>query len=203
MACAIVGLAPSRSAWNTHFMFFTYRSAGLLALALWLWAANILVFESYGVNHVFVLQTSERDYLHPSQLLWCAALWTIAVLAAFFLQASNAALAWTDHPGAPPLAAWGLGLALLVLPAPVLLHNSRRVLGETVGRVLLAPFPAVLFRDVLMGDILTSLVRPMCDFAHFSCFLLAGQTGDGTTQPQNATVLRLDVDACGRSSPGR
>ena len=47
-----------------------YRSAGLIALSLCLWAVNILVFELHGVNHVFILQTSPERHLLRSILVY-------------------------------------------------------------------------------------------------------------------------------------
>eukprot|EP01043_Picozoa_sp_COSAG02_P042279 COSAG02_NODE_3582_length_6531_cov_4.696206_6_plen_385_part_00 len=160
-AAGIIALAPDRVIWSQHFMFYTYRSAGLVALSLWLWAVNILIFERFGINHVFILQTSpaEQCYLHPSQLVEVAAIWTVLLLSAFWIQASNTIIEKDIAFTTPPVVVWCIVLVLFCMPCGTqsarFLHSSRAMLKRTIARVLTAPFHPVIFRDVLLGDILT------------------------------------------------
>jgi hypothetical protein len=149
-------LTGTELAWSPHFMFYTYRPAFCLALSVWLWALNITVFERYGVNHVYVLQTSAEHYLHSSEAVWVAGSWTVLLLFAFWLQASNYVLQFSALlRELPPIAVWIIVLVCFFLPGPKLLGSTRRMLQCTLGRVLLAGFFPVIFRDVMTGDILT------------------------------------------------
>ena len=60
-------------------------------------------------------------------------------------------------------------LVCFFLPTKRLLGTTRRMLQCTLGRVLCAGFFPVIFRDVMTGDILTSMVKPMNDLGHLSC----------------------------------
>lgn len=197
-------LSSEGLAWSPHFMFYTYRPAGCLALAVWLWAANVHVFERCGVNHVFVLQTSAdaTRYRHASEIAWAAGTWTMLLLSAFWLQASR-----YSPPGCsgtlcelPPVVVWLLVAVAFWLPGERLLGSSRRMLQRTLGRVLCAPLFPIVFRDVLVGDILTSLVRPMVDLGHLSCYFVSkiGGRALASAPEVNATALALlETDGCG------
>jgi hypothetical protein len=202
-AAGLSALLPEHIVWSSHFMFYTYRSAGLIALSLCLWALNIVIFETHAVNHVFILQTNPERYLHPSELVEFGAIWTVLLLLAFWLQASNAVLELDTVFQGPPIAVWCVVIAAFVMPFGKTtghwLWSSRHMLWSTLGRVFAAPFYPVLFRDVLVGDILTSMVGVGKDLAHFMCFLQADAFGsEYNAEFLNLTAVSLlSTDACG------
>lgn len=166
-------LTGGELSWSPHFMFYTYRPAFSLALACWMWGLNIYIFETFGVNHVFILQTSgnAERYLKPAQVVWVAGTWTVLLLAALWLQASNYVLRYSELlRELPPVLVWMVVLAVFFMPGERFYGSSRHMLQKTLGRVLCAGLFPVIFRDVMMGDILTSLGKPMNDLGHLSCY---------------------------------
>ena len=202
-AAGIWALLPNRVVWSIHFMFYAYRSAGLIALSLCLWAVNIVAFELRGVNHVFILQTSASRYLHPSEVGAVGAVWTVLLLLAFWLQASNRVLELHAEFQAPPICVWCCVAVAFVAPfgkqSGRFLWSTRAMLWRTIGRVLAAPFFPVRFRDVLVGDILTSMVVVGKDLVHFLCFLQADAFGSAVNSAflNETAVLLASTDGCG------
>ena len=194
-------LGEGELSWSAHFMFYTYRPAFCIVLAVWLWALNISVFERFGVNHVYVLQTSAEHYLHSSEVVWVAGSWTVLLLCAFWLQASNYVLRYSALlRELPPVAVWVIVLVFFALPTKRFLGTTRRMLQCTLGRVLCAGFFPVIFRDVMTGDILTSMVKPMNDLGHLSCYFYT-EIGGLVPIPHgvvNETAFLLEeTDGCG------
>eukprot|EP01050_Picozoa_sp_SAG11_P007733 SAG11_NODE_654_length_7909_cov_7.701280_6_plen_277_part_00 len=113
-------------------------------------------------------------------------------------QASHAWLYVTDEPESPPVAVWVVVLCFLLLPtrARWSLWSSRRRLLRTFVRVLGAGFFPVMWRDVLLANIVSSLVKPLVDINHFVCYSMTesffeeGDSGE-------ALKLNVEVDACG------
>jgi hypothetical protein len=89
VAHLLVGADHEAMAWSPHYMFYHYRPSGCFALAVLLWALNVQIFQVYGVNHVFVLQTSVEHRIHASQLMWIGCGWTLMLLGACSLQLST------------------------------------------------------------------------------------------------------------------
>jgi hypothetical protein len=190
--------------WSPHFMFYTYRPAFSLALACWLWGLNIYIFERFGVNHVFILQTSSsaEHYLKPAQVVWVAGTWTVLLLAAFWLQASNYVLRYSELlRELPPVLVWVIVLTAFFMPGERLYGSTRHMLQKTLGRVLMAGFFPVIFRDVMMGDVLTSLGKPFNDLGHLSCYFYrcvrcarcVGRLGGRWSRPTTATGLNATL----------
>jgi len=71
-----------------------------------------------------------------------------------------------------PLTLFFLFLCFIIFP-----WNRRRTFLLVVWRTLEAPFRYVTFRDGLVGDILTSTVRPMQDIAYSFFYLFSGLNG--------------------------
>ena len=130
------------------------------------------------------------------------------LLLAFWLQASNRVLELHAEFQAPPICVWCCVAVAFVAPfgkqSGRFLWSTRAMLWRTIGRVLAAPFFPVRFRDVLVGDILTSMVVVGKDLVHFLCFLQADAFGSASswiTPPTGQTTSRI-VSAVKRWSPG-
>jgi len=65
-----------------------------------------------------------------------------------------------------------LVISLLSLLFPL---RQGRILLSSIGGVLAAPLLEVNFRSVLIGDLLTSLVRPLVDFVYSVCYISSGE----------------------------
>lgn len=70
-------------------------------------------------------------------------------------------------------------LALFVYAAVRLIHpwQDRKPIFDIIHRTLSAPFPSVTFRDGVIGDVLTSTVRPLQDIAFTIFYILFGIRG--------------------------
>ena len=137
-------------------------------------------------------------YLYPSTVLMFACLWAIMALFAFWVQVSHAWTFFTDEPEAPPLIVWGVVIGFLFLPTKSewSCWSTRRRFLRTLGRVLLAGFVPVMWRDVLLANILSSLVKPLVDINHFACYSWT----ESFFEEGNAALamkLGLPIDDCG------
>eukprot|EP01047_Picozoa_sp_COSAG01_P059536 COSAG01_NODE_7162_length_3324_cov_2.125891_2_plen_568_part_00 len=192
--------ATLASVWEPKYLFFAYRPHLQICLCVWFWGANIFVFQRYRVNHVLVLglSPSAQQYLHPSTVLLLASVWSVAALLSFWVQVSHAWVWLTSEPESPPIVVWVLVLGFFCFPsrASWSLWSTRRRIVRTLGRVLMAGFVPVMWRDVLLANILSSLVKPLVDLNHFICysttesFFEEGHSG-------LALKLGLPIDGCG------
>ena len=200
----IVKLRYHEMQWSPHLLLYSYRPACCIALAVLLWAVNVQVFEMYGVNHVFILQTSAHHYLQPPKLMWFGCVWALLLMSAFWAQAfwekqSDINQLWLEMP---PVVVWVVVICIFLWPGQQFHSTTRHMLQRTLGRVLCAGFFPVIFRDVLLGDILTSMVKPMSDLGHLGCFFYFEMEGlhfanqDG--EQVNVTSYQLQqTDGCG------
>jgi hypothetical protein len=199
-ALVIAHLFAGTTVWEPRYLFFAYRPHMQVCLCCWFWGANVLVFEKFKINHVLVLGTSPdpRYYLHPSSILTFSAVWSILALSCFWLQVSHAWIYVTDEPESPPVLLWGLLVGFLFLPTrrDWTLPTTRLRLLRTFVRVLLAGLVPVMWRDVLLANILSSLVKPLVDLNHFVCYSWTEsffEEGHGA----EALKLNLVLDECG------
>ncbi len=200
LSIVIAHLFTSTTVWEPRYLFFSWRPHLQVCLCLWLWGFNILIFERFGINHVLVLGLSPHPekYLHASSLMWCAAIWSILSLCGFWLQVSNAWVFVTDEPESPPVVVWGMVVGFLMLPttASWSLWTSRRRILRTFVRVLGAGWVPVLWRDVLLANIISSLVKPLVDINHSACFAWT-ETFFEEGQRRESLTLNVPIDECG------
>jgi hypothetical protein len=200
LSIVIAHLFTSTTVWEPRYLFFSWRPHLQVCLCLWLWGFNILVFERFGINHVLVLGLSPHPekYLHASSLMWCAAIWSILSLCGFWLQVSNAWVFVTDEPESPPVLVWGMVAGFLLLPTTATwsLWTSRRRILRTFVRVLGAGLVPVLWRDVLLANIISSLVKPLVDINHSVCYAWT-ETFFEEGQRLESLTLNIPIDECG------
>ena len=196
----IAHVFTSTTVWEPRYLFFSWRPHFQVCLCLWLWGFNILIFEKFGINHVLVLGLSPHPekYLHGTSVMCCAAMWSILALCGFWLQVSNAWVYVTDEPESPPVLVWGVIVGFLLLPtrAPWSLWTSRRRILRTFVRVLAAGWVPVLWRDVLLANILSSLVKPLVDLNHSVCYAWT-ETFFEEGQRLESLTLNVAIDECG------
>ena len=200
LSIVITHLFTSTTVWEPRYLFFSWRPHLQICLCLWLWGFNILVFERFGINHVLVLGISPHPekYLHASSLMWCAAIWSTLALIGFWLQVSHAWVYVTDEPESPPVVVWGLVVGFMMLPttAPWSLWTSRRRILRTFVRVLAAGWVPVLWRDVLLANIISSLVKALVDINHSACYAWT-ETFFEEGQRLESLTLNIPIDECG------
>ncbi|CAJ1354749.1 unnamed protein product [Effrenium voratum] len=70
-----------------------------------------------------------------------------------------------------PVALLGITITLLLRPSSICRIRYKMQLLGGLGRTCLAPFYAVHFGDNMIGDVLTSLARPLRDVPAAICYL--------------------------------
>ena len=88
-------------------------------------------------------------------------------------------------------------MMLLVIGSIVLPAHRGKLLFSSLGRVLFAPFYPVTLWDSFVADVLTSLVKPMTDFAYSICYVLSFEWN----LPYSHQVLH-HADSCMRAYHG-
>ena len=144
------------------------------------------------------LSPDPEKYLHAASLMWCAGIWLILALCGFWLQVSNAWVYVTDEPESPPIVVWGIVMGFMFWPtrAEWSLWTSRRRIWRTFVRVLAAGWVPVLWRDVLLANILSSLVKPLVDINHSVCFSIT-ETFFEEGQRLESLTQNVPIDECG------
>eukprot|EP01022_Parablepharisma_sp_SALTPOND_P034460 TRINITY_DN918_c0_g1_i2.p1 TRINITY_DN918_c0_g1~~TRINITY_DN918_c0_g1_i2.p1 ORF type:complete len:513 (+),score=-1.13 TRINITY_DN918_c0_g1_i2:607-2145(+) len=61
-------------------------------------------------------------------------------------------------------------IVFIVLPFDVFNRTARYGFLYTLGRVLIAPFTEVRFKDLILGDVLCSVVKPLQDISFCACY---------------------------------
>jgi hypothetical protein len=141
----------------------------LFALQAWLWGVIILICERHHINYQFVLDADPRTVLTHQQVFLVSAIITVVVV--FTLLLYVALIVYTDVPaGIFHLLMFLTLLVAAIWPFQHLYYHTRAYLWRTFRDVSIAPLLIVTFRQAFMGDMLTSLIRSMQDFAYSLCF---------------------------------
>ena len=145
--------------------FSIFMCLGDILLLLWMFAGNIVAWDAAGVDYVALLELQavglgRRLYAPAYPVLNVAANMTLAYLFAFV--AFNKALrgVFSADEDLPLAHAFPALLVIYMLYAALANRKLRELfLFEYLGRVLIAPWSDVIFRDSYVGDLLTSTVR--------------------------------------------
>ena len=152
-----------RHIWNDP-TFSIFMCVGDILLMVWMFGASIIAWDKAGVDFLGLLQMEDsglgKRFTTPAApVLNTAANMTLVYLAAFI--AFNKALrgVFSNDENLPLAHAFPTLLVIYVAYEILGKKRVRRLLYEYLGRVLIAPFSDVIFRDSYVGDLLTSLVR--------------------------------------------
>ena len=151
-----------------------YRCTGLLVLYLWLWGAAVLLFDSFRISYVFVLQLNPRTRLTHFSLFNEAANLSVVYLVNCLLLISHYEQELDAHVSSHiyPVSLLAFFLLKLLTPSDWMSYwQSRSTLLASLAAVVVAPFGSTSFRDAYVGDVLTSMVKVLVD-VEYSCLLV-------------------------------
>ncbi|CAK9118793.1 unnamed protein product [Durusdinium trenchii] len=178
-------------------VFRVCLSAVLVILGL---AYVARVCEDNFINHFFILGIDPRCRVSPNFLFTWAMLLSSAWILVFGFYVVDykwmvLPLVWASstrleraswHYVLYPTVLLGLTVALLLRPSAVCRCKYKVQILRGVGRTCLAPFYAVNFGDNMVGDVLTSLARPLRDVPAAMCYL-------GSHHPQLQSAMEQFV----------
>lgn len=191
-------LRPSQSDFWIDAVLPVYRCTGFLILGYWLWGMNVYVWTRYKINYLFLLNLNPRTS-HTAREVFSAATKVSLVFLANFLVYFK--IERGDFPrflrlpdGLLPAGMFVLVLAIMA-PWPGRCGTPLKQWPVAFAQVLIAPLGPVQFIHVFVGDVLTSMVKPLIDVAYSFCFLFSGLFLHRHLAP--------DGDASGGSGNGR
>jgi len=151
-----------------------YRACGAIVLGVGLWACCLQCWKAARINYLFMFDLDHDSALSPvSALVLSTRLLVVFLLSSFlFVKAMIKELPhWLcTAPGIFPIAMLLAMVIELLLPA-----RRFRFVTRSLGRVLAAPLFGVDLWSSFVGDVLTSLVKPMTDMAYATCYLVHGE----------------------------
>lgn len=170
-----------------------FRGLGLPILLVWLWGVDMLIWERYRVNYVFIFDFDLNHHNGPCMLEAASQLTLIFLV--FILVYLNAA---SPLPGLEffgyfkpyqyPLILVFLFIALLIRSS----IGNRGWLLEVLGRCFCAPFATLRFRDFFLADQLVSLAIMFGDIFYIICFY----SHDAWLPPPVGKAITTPLDVC-------
>jgi hypothetical protein len=147
-----------------------FRAPLLLCLVWFLWGVNTLVFERLNIDYCAALDFDRSSTLAPRTIMSSAVAMFCLVTLLWFLDAVEWPFVETL---VIPSALYVVGALLLVAPLNVLHRRGREKLLRNLYRVF-SPNPAgILFVEVVLGDMLTSLSKTLADLQVSLCVLVS------------------------------
>jgi len=153
---------------TSPFSYVTYRSLGLIHLLPYMWSFDVHFWQKARINYVYVFEFNPRKRLTDVQNIELALNSTLVYLANFtlFLRKREWGLG-AVRSEVFPITLWIY--VLLQCFGPVFLVSkwrNNRVVLESLGQVIIAPFGRKRFLDTVIADVLTSTVKIIIDFYH-------------------------------------
>ncbi|CDJ66016.1 SPX domain-containing protein, putative [Eimeria necatrix] len=164
---------------------------------IWLSTASAMaVMERYGVNYCFLLDLAPRGQTSSVSFFCTAALHfvlTTATCALYLADSKLHLLGDGQMYHFYPLGLLLLQLLLLLFPSRALTYKARRQVLGAFFTVLKAGVFTV--RDVklvanIIGDVLTSLAKPLGDLQYLACYLSKGMDNTGPAQCYGDSLVR-------------
>jgi hypothetical protein len=152
--------------------FPVYRGMGSLIAWLWLWGVCLFVWTHARINYLFMLELDPRTTATYTEVWSAASSLTIVLLASFIIHFK---VVICDFPRYPiPLGAWPMIPFFFILYKMIFPWNSRKAAWTVALYVVCGPFIRVTFLMNYVGDVFTSLVKPIVDMTYSICFFLTG-----------------------------
>lgn len=150
-----------------------YRACGSIILGFILWAGCLQCWKTARINYLFMFDLEQDAALSPTSALVLASRLCIVFLLSALLVV-KAMIKELPHwmcqaPGIFPAS------MLLAMVGELMLHGRFRFAFRSLGRVLAAPLYTVDLWSSFVGDVLTSLVKPMTDMAYSLCYIAHGE----------------------------
>jgi hypothetical protein len=152
--------------------FPVYRGMGSLVVWLWLWGVCLYVWNHARINYLFMFELDPRITATYTEVWSSASSLTIVLLTSFIIHFK---VVICDFPGHPiPLGAWPMIPFAFLLYKMIFPWSSRKVAWGVALSVMAGPFVRVTFLMNYVGDVFTSLVKPIVDMTYTVCFFITG-----------------------------
>jgi len=153
---------------NDSHVFF--RAPVLLALVWFLWGINVWVFRKVHLDYAAALGFDRASTLSP-RAICSSAVAMLGVIAGFWFLYT---IHWPFEDAlVAPSAMYILSFFVLIVPLDVLHRRGRERLIQNFFRVVAPPAAGVLFVEVVLGDMLTSMSKALADVQVSLCMLLS------------------------------
>jgi len=147
-----------------------FRAPFLLGLVWTLWGINVAVFRAYGISYGEIMGFEPSTMLSPRRIV-LSGLGFLALVGLITLGFVNN---WPFHDALLFPSMLYIALAfLLVAPLDILHRPGRERLIHNLARVVFPAASGVLFVEVLLGDVLTSIAKVLADVEVTGCVLAA------------------------------
>ena len=165
-------------------VFPVFRCTLVLSSLIGCWGVCVVIYNRYRINYVYLMGLNPRTTLAPLQILKVCMLCMLIVLISLTLYLAtyleiiyllpeplNSRWGWIINARLFPALQFVLLFGLTIIPLRGAHLKSRRVLVWTVFNVVIAPFGKLGLREFFVGDIITSLIKPMGDMVYSVCFI--------------------------------
>jgi len=156
-------------------VFFGYRLTLLPIIMGLLGTLNMKIWNHVRINYVFIFQLNPREHLYPAQiaemLFWLynmtmfsliGYMWSVVMEYRNIINFKGLAYIY-------PIINGGLIIVFWCLPVKWFYGKARFWLIHTLGRIAIAPFCAVKFKDFFIADQLTSLSNVLFEIQFVVC----------------------------------
>lgn len=189
----LIGLPPEKDTAKpfsiVYFLtpFCVFRFSFCVIMTLWCIGAVVRCCDDWEVNHSYLLGLDPRSRVGANYFFKCAGILTSIWVVLFgmyvvdykwmlfpeFLSAhgynNRSSLHFVFYPA-------GMLLALFTMvawPSRICRGKYKASLAMCLARTAVAPFCAVSFADNIVGDVLTSLAKPLQDIAPVLCYIFS------------------------------
>ena len=151
-----------------------YRAGSALVIMTFMWAGCLQCWKVARINYLYMFDLDQDSALSPTSALVLASRFCVVFLLSILLV-NKAMLKELPHwlcvaPGIFPASMVLAMMGELLLPL-----RRLRFAMRSFGRVLVAPCFSVDLWSSFVGDVLTSMVKPMTDMAYSICYLVHGE----------------------------
>mmetsp|Transcript_42835 Transcript_42835/g.121214 ORF Transcript_42835/g.121214 Transcript_42835/m.121214 type:complete len:689 (-) Transcript_42835:33-2099(-) len=162
-----------------------FRAVFSLLLILWCMGAVTMVCSACSINHIFILKIDPRWHVGPEFFFSRAATLTTLWILIFGMYVVDykwevVPAMWASagynkrssfHFVLYPISLLALAFSGLVWPSRICRNRFKFAALRSIKRTMLSPLYPVDFADNIMGDILTSIAKPLQDVPYAVCYL--------------------------------
>ena len=132
----------------------------------------IKIFRDYKINYVYIFDIEQQNRMNQYSFYQMYLWWQGLLLVAFTLEILGEKGYITDHFNWPTASYVSLMLFIMACPLDIFNRAFRYEMMVATYYTILAPFCPVRFKDFFLGDVLTSMTKPLVDACFMMCFLV-------------------------------
>lgn len=147
----------------------TYRGIGIILSCFWAWSIIIYLWKIYRVNYVYIFEFDPRKIYSLDSLIITTSRLTILyfINLILYFKLSRGEISYFT-----PSVSNYCPLLLIFIFFYFLIFSK---LNYSFYKTIFAPFYQLTFFNSFIGDVLTSLVRPIVDLSYSMCFYITGE----------------------------